>query len=317
MPDRPFIHPHAINESGVVGRGTRIWAFAHVLPGARIGRNCNICDHVFIENDVVIGDDVTVKSGVQIWDGARVGNRVFIGPNVTFTNDPFPRSKRHPASYPATILEDGCSIGANATLLPGLTVGRFAMVGAGSVVTQSVPAHAIVMGNPARITGYVGVEPAAKAVRRRGPAPSKPSEASVTRTRIAGVTLRSLPVHSDMRGDLCVAEFERDLPFVPRRQFLVSNVPSPQVRGEHAHRRCHQFLICVNGSCRVVADDGQAREEFTLDDRRLGLHLPPLTWCVHYRYTPDAVLLVLTSRPYEVDDYIRDYDEFVRIARRR
>lgn len=146
-----FEHPQALVESEQIGPGTRVWAFAHVLPGARIGRDCNICDHTFIENDVVVGDRVTVKCGVQLWDGLRVEDDVFIGPNATFTNDPSPRSKEYLDEYPVTVLERGCSIGANATLLPGITVGRKAMVGAGAVVTTSVPPNAVVVGNPARI----------------------------------------------------------------------------------------------------------------------------------------------------------------------
>ena len=115
-----FVHEKALCESEEIGAGTRVWAFAHLLPGAVIGRNCNICDHVFIENDVVVGDDVTIKSGVQLWDGIRLGNRVFIGPNVTFCNDRYPRSKQHLASFPQTIVEEGASVGANATILPGV-----------------------------------------------------------------------------------------------------------------------------------------------------------------------------------------------------
>ena len=122
-----FVHEHAVCESREVGEGTRIWAFAHVLPGARIGRDCNICDHVFIENDVVVGDRVTIKSGVQLWDGIRVEDDVFIGPNATFTNDRFPRSKQHkPAEL--TRICHGASLSANCTLLPGLVIGRDAMV---------------------------------------------------------------------------------------------------------------------------------------------------------------------------------------------
>jgi UDP-2-acetamido-3-amino-2,3-dideoxy-glucuronate N-acetyltransferase len=314
MADKLRLHPHALNESTHVGAGTRIWAFAHVLPGARIGRNCNLCDHTFIENDVVLGNNVTVKCGVQLWDGIRVGDDVFIGPNATFTNDPFPRSGRHLGKHPVTVLEDGCSIGANATILPGLTIGRGAMIGAGAVVTQSVPAFAIVKGNPARITGYVGASP-----RSRGaPATDNTTIAQpVTPSSVRGATLVRLPRHSDMRGDLCVAEVGREVPFPVRRQFFVFNVPSPEVRGQHAHRRCHQFLLCVQGSCVVMADDGARRAEFTLDDRSLGLHLAPLTWAVQYRYSPDAVLLVLASHRYDADDYIRDYDDFLRAAGRR
>ncbi len=119
---------------------TRVWAFAHILPGATIGRDCNICDHVFIENDVLVGDRVTVKCGVQLWDGVTIEDDVFIGPNATFTNDPFPRSRQRPAAFTTTLVRRGASIGANATLIPGITVGANAMIGAGAVVTHDVPA---------------------------------------------------------------------------------------------------------------------------------------------------------------------------------
>src|SRR4051812_46672359 len=151
-----FTHPQAICEATEVGRNTRIWAFAHVLPGARIGSECNICDSVFIENDVTIGDATTVKCGVQLWDGTRLGRGVFVGPNVTFANDRFPRSKQPPPSYTRTIVEDGASIGANATILPGVTIGAGAMVGAGSVVVRDVPSRAVIVGNPAGVIGYAG-----------------------------------------------------------------------------------------------------------------------------------------------------------------
>jgi acetyltransferase-like isoleucine patch superfamily enzyme len=150
------VHQHALVEPGArIGPGTRIWAFAHILPGAVIGQDCNICDQTFIENDVVVGDRVTIKSGVQLWDGVTLGDDVFVGPNATFTNDPFPRSRQRPTSFPRTFVCNGASIGANATILPGLTIGEAAMVGAGAVVTKDVPPEAIVVGNPARIVGYV------------------------------------------------------------------------------------------------------------------------------------------------------------------
>lgn len=150
-----FTHPQALCESKNIGNNSRIWAFTHILPNAILGEDCNICDHVFIENDVKIGDRVTVKCGVQLWDGTVVEDDVFIGPNATFTNDIFPRSKIYPDKFLRTIVKKGASIGANATILPGLTIGENAMVGAGSVVTKSVPDNAIVMGNPAIVTGYV------------------------------------------------------------------------------------------------------------------------------------------------------------------
>ena len=148
------IHPQAICESSRIGKGTRVWAFAHILPGAQIGEDCNICDGVFIENDVQIGNEVTIKNGVQVWDGVRLGHRVFVGPNATFTNDRFPRSKQYPDKFAQTTIQDDASIGANATILPGVKIGRGAMVGAGAVVLRDIPARAVVAGNPARVIGY-------------------------------------------------------------------------------------------------------------------------------------------------------------------
>jgi UDP-2-acetamido-3-amino-2,3-dideoxy-glucuronate N-acetyltransferase len=153
------VHERGLCESTDIGPGTRIWAFTHVLPGARIGADCNICDHVFVENDVVVGDRVTVKCGVQLWDGVRLADDVFVGPNATFTNDPFPRSRAWPERYPVTVVERGASIGANSTILPGLVIGERAMVGAGAVVTRDVPPGAVVVGNPARVVGHVDDRP--------------------------------------------------------------------------------------------------------------------------------------------------------------
>ncbi|NWB25374.1 acyltransferase [Pseudomonas gingeri] len=149
------IHALADVKSINIGSATRIWQYSVVLEGAVIGSNCNICAHTLIEGDVVIGDNVTVKSGVFLWDGTRVEDNVFIGPNATFTNDSMPRSKIYPDAFQGITLKAGSSIGANATLLPGITVGCNAMVGAGAVVTKDVPDSAIVVGNPARIIRYL------------------------------------------------------------------------------------------------------------------------------------------------------------------
>lgn len=151
-----FQHPEALIDAGAsIGKGTRVWAFAHVLAGAEIGEDCNICDHCFIEGQVRVGNRVTVKCGVSLWNGLVIEDDVFIGPAAVFTNDKHPRSRHYPAEFVKTTLKEGCTIGANSTVLPGVTIGRWAMVGAGAVVTHDVPAYGLVCGNPARLRGWV------------------------------------------------------------------------------------------------------------------------------------------------------------------
>jgi acetyltransferase-like isoleucine patch superfamily enzyme/dTDP-4-dehydrorhamnose 3,5-epimerase-like enzyme len=301
----PYIHTLADVQSTTVGKGTRIWQFVVVLPNAKIGQECNICSHCLIENDVVIGDRVTVKSGVQLWDGLQVRDDVFIGPNASFTNDRFPRSKNRPESFLKTLIEAGASIGAGATILPGITIGSNAMVASGAVVTRSVPPNAIVVGNPATIVGYVDAEKD-KTTTINAPTAAIGSQS----TQVTGVTLHHMPRIVDIRGSLTVGEFDRNIPFAVKRYFMVFDVPSKETRGEHAHRTCHQFLICVRGSCAVVADDGTQRQEFLLDKPDIGIHLPPMVWGIQYKYSADAVLLVYASHYYDNDDYIRNYAEF-------
>jgi UDP-2-acetamido-3-amino-2,3-dideoxy-glucuronate N-acetyltransferase len=155
MVNNHFIHPAAIVETDQVGSDTRIWAFVHILKGARIGKNCNICDHCFIENNVVIGDNVTIKSGIYIWDGVTLEDNVFLGPNVVLTNDLRPRSKSYPGQFEKTLIKKYASIGANSTVLCGITIGEYAMAGIGSVITRNVPAYALIYGNPAKQQGWV------------------------------------------------------------------------------------------------------------------------------------------------------------------
>lgn len=300
-----FKHESALVETSRVGDGTRVWAFAHILGGAVIGRDCNICDHTFIENDVRVGDRVTIKCGVQLWNGVVLENDVFIGPNATFTNDPFPRSGQHDKPISSTVIQEGASIGANATILPGITIGRRALVGAGSVVTRDVPAFSIVAGNPARIKGYVGATPyqpihAVAVPEKVGPHPSS----------VSGVTVYRLPVIQDLRGLLSVGEIGRQIPFEIKRYFIVYEVPTRDVRGEHAHREQHQFLVCIHGECRLIVDDGENRQEMHLNSPGIGVHIAPMVWGAQYQYSPDAVLMVLSSGEYQPEDYIRDYDEF-------
>ena len=296
-----FVHPQGICESTNVGPGTRVWAFSHVLPGAVIGADVNINDHVFVENDVVIGDRTTLKSGVQVWDGIRLGDDVFVGPNATFTNDPFPRSKQYPESFARAVIEDGASIGGGAVILPGIRIGRRAMVGAGAVVTKDVPPYAIVVGNPGRIVGY--------AETQQRPAPELAAEVQ------SDPRLIPLTTFGDARGNLLPLNLPHSLPFEAARVFFVYGVPSKEVRGEHAHRLCEQFLVAVHGSVSCIVDDGTTRAQFRLTHPGVGLHMPAMTWGTQYDYSPDAVLAVFASRAYEDADYIRDYEDFIALAR--
>jgi UDP-2-acetamido-3-amino-2,3-dideoxy-glucuronate N-acetyltransferase len=306
--EKYFVHDKGICESNDIGEGTQIWAFSHVLSGAKIGKDCNICEHVFIENDVIIGNRVTIKNGVQIWDGIRIGNDVFIGPNVTFTNDKFPRSKQYPERFLETVVEDGASIGANATILPGLRIGSKAMVGAGAVVTRDVPPNAIVVGNPARINGYVHTVKKNNILHS-----SNYLEQDLREPLSLGVgncKVWPLPRFGDLRGDLVPVEFELGLPFVPRRQFFVFGVHGHKVRGEHAHKSCEQFLIAINGALSVVVDDGNNACELRLDKPNVGLYIPAGIWGIQYEFSQDAILAVYASERYDPNDYIRSYDEY-------
>lgn len=151
MPDKDyFVHPNALVESNDIGAKTRIWAFAHVLKNVKIGKDCNLCDYVFVESGVTIGNRVTIKNGISVWEGLTIEDDVFLGPNCVFTNDMFPRSKAHHAEFLKTLLKKGCSVGANATILCGITLGRYCMIGAGAVVTKDVPDFACMVGNPAK-----------------------------------------------------------------------------------------------------------------------------------------------------------------------
>lgn len=310
MNQEAMIHKSAEVKTSNIGQRTKIWQSVIILEKAAIGSDVNICAHCFIENDVIIGDRVTVKSGVYLWDGVRLQDDVFVGPNVTFTNDKYPRSKVYPDEVLSTCVEKGATIGGGAVLLPGITIGRGAMVGAGAIVTKSVPPYAIVAGSPARITGYIDSKNAEnQGAKTTFQFPSESKENTI-RIGIGNVTLHRLKRVNDMRGDLSAGEFLSDIPFTPKRYFLVFNVPSEKTRGEHAHHRCHQFLICVKGRCSVVVDDGKSRSEVVLETPDLGIHLPPMTWGIQYKYSSDAVLLVFASEHYDASDYIRNYSEF-------
>ncbi len=305
-----FIHERAIVDSAAsVGSGTRVWAFAHVLPEAVIGKDCNICDGVFVEGGARIGDRVTVKCGVQIWSGVVLGDDVFVGPNVTFTNDPFPRSKKYPEEYSKTIVMKGASIGANATILPGISIGSNAMIGAGAVVTKNVPSNAVVMGNPATIRSFVD------AVRVNASSLTKKDKGPVA-SEFAGCSVYELPEHRGPKGALSLVEVGQTLPFAPERTFWIYDVPTKEMRGQHAHRKLHQFLVCLHGSVVVCADNGSERAEVVLDCPSRGLHIPPQVWGSQYLYSDSAVLLVFASGKYDPHEYMNNYEEFLAEVRR-
>jgi acetyltransferase-like isoleucine patch superfamily enzyme len=305
MPAEHWLHPQSLCESTAIGKGTRVGAFSYVHAGATIGRDCDIGDSVLIENDVVLGDGVTVKNGVQLWDGLRVGRGVFIGPNTTFTNGGIPLDIGSGEPVASTLVESGASLGGNCTILAGVHIGRHATVEPGAVVIRNVPPNAVVAGNPACIIGYSDTS-------RIGPdTPAKKLDEALQASSVRGVSIHRLPLVHDMRGDLTVGEFNGDVPFDVARYFVVFNVPSPDVRGEHAHRVCRQFLICVHGECAVVVDDGTSRAEIALHQPNVGLLLPPMVWATQYKFSADAVLLVFASHPYDPGDYIRDFEEFL------
>lgn len=301
-----FVHPQAICESTQIGHKTQVLAFAHVMAGAKLGASCSIWDHVFIENDVTIGDRVTLRCGVQLWDGTDIEDDVFIGPNVTFATE---GGGKTGSKVARTLLRKGVSVGANATILAGVSIGQNAIVAPGAVVTKDVPANAIIHGSPAQITGYVSAEVQGSA---RPPADEK--SAGPEKSHVTRVSLHHFPKHQDLRGSLLALEMGKDLPFVPKRTFVVFDVPTEQVRGEHAHRACEQFLICLKGSVHVLADDGKRRQEFVLDSPYEGIYLPPMTWGTQYQYSHDATLLVFASHGYDAADYIRSYDEFMKLV---
>jgi acetyltransferase-like isoleucine patch superfamily enzyme/dTDP-4-dehydrorhamnose 3,5-epimerase-like enzyme len=304
------IHALADVQSNDIGVDTNIGQFCVVFEGAKIGKNCNIYPNVLIENGVVIDNNVTIKSGTQLWNGVHIEDDVFIGPNVIFSKDTYPHSDFNPKQSLQITIKSGATIGANAIILSGVIVAEGAMVGAGALVTNSVPANAIVQGNPARIVGYTNTKSEEPIKSHQFNDDRKPPYTDLT--SVHGVTVHRFPMIPDLRGSLSVGEFEKDIPFTPKRYFMVFDVPSKETRGEHAHRACHQFLICVRGNCAVLADDGENRTEILLDSLGKGVYLPPMIWGVQYKYSENAILVAFTSHHYDPSDYIRNYAEFLK-----
>ena len=296
-----FVDPSAHCETGSLGAGSRVLAHAHVGPEVSLGRRCVIHDHAVLIGAVALEDGVEVHAGAQLVGRVLLEQGVSVGAGAVIGGEDATRGAGEIVVHRFT------SIGPNATLLPGIAVGRRAVVEGGSVVAESVPANAIVSGNPARIVAYVDAGQQADAGDVFVPSESG---RRTTETRVRGVTLHRLTHARDLRGSLTAAEFP-DLPFVPQRLFAVFAIPSESVRGAHAHRACSQFLICLAGSLSCLVDDGSARQEIALASPSIGLHIPPMIWATQWKYTRDAVLLALASHSYDAADYIRDYEEFL------
>ena len=254
-------------------------------PEVEIGCDCVVGPHAVLEGEVTLADGVRVQAGARILGPVSVRPCAAIGSNAVVGGS-------DPAGETAPIL-----------------VGHGAVLKAGSVVAESVPANAVVSGNPATIVSYADARHAASAP---DVVLTSSLAAVVTETAVRGVTIHPLTNARDLRGSLTAAEFSK-LPFIPRRLFTVRDVPSESVRGSHAHRECAQFLVCLAGTLSCLVDDGAVREEIRLENSEFGLYIPPMIWSTQWRYSRDAVLLVLASHPYDPADYIRDYDEFLAV----
>lgn len=240
----------------------------------------------------------------QIWNGIIIKEKVKVGNGVSFVKDE--------NNFANIIIGEQVEIGAGCIIGNNVKIDQGAVLEPGSVVLQNVPAHAIVGGNPAKIIGYTNTTDNSS----QGVAIIGEIDKDIVNIGVTNVTLHKFKLIKDYRGDLSVGEFSKEIPFEPKRYFLVFNVPSEKTRGEHAHYKCHQFLICVKGTCSVVADDGKQRREIELNQPNLGVYLPPMTWGIQYKYSSDAVLLVFASHYYEADDYIRNYDDFLDAVRK-
>jgi UDP-2-acetamido-3-amino-2,3-dideoxy-glucuronate N-acetyltransferase len=241
----------------------------------------------------IVHNTSLVHPRVHVGEAARIGARVL------FEDD----------DASITTVERNATIGAGAIIGAGVNVGRGAEVRPGCVVLQSVPPNAIIEGNPAKIVGYT--QGRAPSVVNAAPQGMPNVGPSLQRLGIGEAALHRMRRITDLRGSLTVGDVERELPFIPRRYFIVFGVPSRELRGEHAHKECAQFLICVAGSCRLMLDDGRARCEVTLDRPDLGAYMPPRLWGTQYQFSNDAVLLVFASHLYDPNDYLRTYDEFL------
>jgi acetyltransferase-like isoleucine patch superfamily enzyme/dTDP-4-dehydrorhamnose 3,5-epimerase-like enzyme len=285
------VHPSSLIEEGVAVHET-----------ALIGPNC------YLRGRMSIGANAHLKGGLTLIGDIHVGHDAFIEPGVCIASD----ANKEPPQEGKVVVCEGAHVGAGCVLYQGVVIGRYARIEPGSVIFRNIPPYAVVSGNPAVITGYVRDTSQQRAVPIT--IVEKPDAPGVYPFNVRGVALYQFQRIRDLRGDLTVGEFERNIPFIPKRYFVVFDVPSYETRGEHAHKRCHQFLICPSGSVSVVVDDGVSREEITLNKPNMGLLIPARVWGVQYKYSAGSALIVFASEYYDPDDYIRNYDEFVKFC---
>jgi serine acetyltransferase len=277
---------------------------SQIDPAAVVGDDCEIASTAVVGAGVTLERAVTIAPGALVLGPCTIGGTSEIGPRAVLSSGG--------DSEASLRLEAGVQVMAGAVIAAPVTIARGAIVRPGAVVQSDVPPHAIVAGNPAEIVGYT-----LSADRAQGDAveSARSHVEGVSTCSVRGVELHRLPRILDLRGNLTVGEFGRSMPFEAKRYFIVFDVPNAEIRGEHAHRTCNQFLICTRGRCSVVVDDGASREEFLLNDPAIGLHIPAMTWGVQYKYSSDAALLVFASEYYDPAEYIRDYAEFLALAR--
>ena len=292
-----MIHDTAVYQPDCIGAGCTIGAFSYIAPTARIGSGCVVAEHVVVGPAVHLGDGVRIGAGAQLLGAVTVSDEAVIEAQATILGPDSHEDAR-------TTIGPRARVRAGAVIEAGVSLGADCVVEVSAAVGRPVPSYAIVAGNPAHITGYVAT-----------PGPTGTHHVHVAEAGgesvVHGVKLVRLTAAVDLRGQLVAAQAPDQIPFDPSRIFVVFGVPSQEVRGEHAHRECAQFMIAASGAVSILVDDGQNREEFRLESRDMGLLVPPMTWGVQYKYTPDAALLVLASRPYEAHDYIRDYETFL------
>jgi acetyltransferase-like isoleucine patch superfamily enzyme/dTDP-4-dehydrorhamnose 3,5-epimerase-like enzyme len=299
-------HSSAIIESEDIGPRCVIEPFVRISEGATVGSDCFLGTGTVIGAGVRLGNNVQILGNVNIPPNVQIGSNVIVHPGVSFV--PTGLMQLESSASTATRVNDGARLGANATIMYGISIGTNSIIEPGSLITKDVPQNAVMRGHPAKIVGY-GNSANTPALR----ATSKKAD-TLRPLAVKGAALHPIPLIVDLRGSLVFGEIAQHLPFTPQRFFVVYDVPSEEVRGEHAHLELHEFLICLKGSISVALDDGTHHDEVRLDSPTVGLHIPPRLWRVHYKYSPDAVMLSLCSDVYKAEDYVREYSDFLELV---